>query len=363
MTDKTDLSTETKTTEIKNKFPQWCKPKRGASNPEIMTNALWTHLVETNISAYKAHKHFGTGEKKSPGWCFERFGQSTTDLGRFTVYIGGEHEDYYDEDFYIYNDVIVKDKDGTITIYGYPEDVFPPTDSHSATWVNTEIFIIGCIGYPDQENKLKTSVRALNLFDFSIRTISAIGEHPGWLHKHTATFFSKENVIICEGGVRVHEQCGMVLENLATWQLCLTTNTWSRLADKAWSRWALTREDNQQNSLWKVGEVAYEEQSKRSHKFSEEYRKELTDKGYPLNAKDYESRYRPPLNHTHIPTDDYRRHIINIDGVTVRFDENNWDIIVTVEGNLNDDIISKLKTHGLETLSKIEATPYKIINI
>ena len=44
-----------------------------------------------------------------PVWCFSRFGTSLTELpdGRF-VQIGGEHEDFYDPDFCIYNDVTVQ---------------------------------------------------------------------------------------------------------------------------------------------------------------------------------------------------------------------------------------------------------------
>ena len=68
-----------------------------------------------------------------PMWCFERFGQSTTPLGAVTVLIGGEHEDHYDPDFHIYNDLVVIAPGGGTEIYGYPRSVFPPTDFHSAT--------------------------------------------------------------------------------------------------------------------------------------------------------------------------------------------------------------------------------------
>ena len=64
-----------------------------------------------------------------PGWCFERFGQSSNELpDGWVVLIAGEHEDYYDPDFFIYNDVVVKHLDGRIDIYGYPRELFPPTD-------------------------------------------------------------------------------------------------------------------------------------------------------------------------------------------------------------------------------------------
>ena len=43
-----------------------------------------------------------------PTWCFSRFGQSETVLPDSSrVLIAGEHEDWYDPDFHIYNDVVV----------------------------------------------------------------------------------------------------------------------------------------------------------------------------------------------------------------------------------------------------------------
>lgn len=73
------------------------------------------------------------GENK-PVWSHDRFGMSLTILpdGRF-VQIAGEHEDPYDPDFCIYNDVFVHDGKGGIEIYGYPMEVFqisiPPRSS------------------------------------------------------------------------------------------------------------------------------------------------------------------------------------------------------------------------------------------
>lgn len=57
---------------------------------------------------------------------FRRFGRSSTLLadGRL-VLIGGEHEDSYDSDFCIYNDVVVRHPDGRLEVFGYPKEVFP----------------------------------------------------------------------------------------------------------------------------------------------------------------------------------------------------------------------------------------------
>jgi hypothetical protein len=119
--------------------------------------------------------------------------------GRF-VQIGGEHEDYYDPDFYIYNDVVVHDGNGGSEIYGYPRDIFPPTDFHTATLGRDGIYIIGGLGYPDQRRVGFTPVYRLTLDSWKIESVATSGEMPGWLHRHQASFDSLRNSIRVTGG-------------------------------------------------------------------------------------------------------------------------------------------------------------------
>ena len=99
------------------------------------------------MNAWSAGQHYADVKVRSPVWCAQRFGQSITFLedGR-VVQVGGEHEDSYDPDFCIYNDVFVHEGEA-IRIHGYPEDVFPPTDFHTATLLGREIVLIGSLGY------------------------------------------------------------------------------------------------------------------------------------------------------------------------------------------------------------------------
>ena len=91
-------------------FREWRSPRFGQSNPQRMNNPVWEWLIKSRISAYAANERLNGPDamKAGPCWCFDRFGQSSTKLpdGR-TVLIAGEHEDYYDPDFYIYNDVVI----------------------------------------------------------------------------------------------------------------------------------------------------------------------------------------------------------------------------------------------------------------
>jgi hypothetical protein len=79
----------------------------------------------------------------NPIWCNSREFATKTELPDGTVVqIGGEHEDSYDPEFMVHNDVIVyhlnpKDEvstaDGKFEIFGYPQEVFPKTVGHTAT--------------------------------------------------------------------------------------------------------------------------------------------------------------------------------------------------------------------------------------
>ncbi len=119
----------------KEEFIKWRSPRTVEENPTRLDNPLWHWLVRTRWSAYKANEIFQgpSSFDAGPMWCFDRFGKSETRLpdGR-VIHIGGEHEDFYDPDFFIYNDVTTVGGEGGIAIHGYPPSVFPPTDFHTA---------------------------------------------------------------------------------------------------------------------------------------------------------------------------------------------------------------------------------------
>ncbi len=179
-------------------------PRYGTRNPERMDNPFWSDMIRLGVSAYSAKTHFhdtGPCQGSGPVWCNDRFGSSITQLadGRF-VQVAGEHEDHYDPDFYIYNDVVVHDGQGGCQIYGYPKEVFPPTDFHTATLVGRSIYVIGCLGYPDQRALGRTPVYRLELESWRIETVPTFGEMPSWLHRHRARYEARQNAIRVEGG-------------------------------------------------------------------------------------------------------------------------------------------------------------------
>jgi ankyrin repeat protein len=160
----------------------------GNANPQIMNFPFWRAMVTSGQSAYGARAHFDQGRLDDEAvWCFNRFGNSFTVLpDRRVIEIAGEHEDHYDPDFCIYNDVIVHHGDGTFDIYGYPEDVFPPTDFHTATLVGNFIYIVGNLGYMGERRHGTTQVYRLEVNTLAIEPVETFGNSPGWIGKHRA---------------------------------------------------------------------------------------------------------------------------------------------------------------------------------
>jgi hypothetical protein len=105
--------------------------------------------LKSTHGPYRARDFFHVPLNRGDGpiWTFERYGATRTELsdGRI-ICIGGEHEDYYDPDFHIYNDVVVFGPEDKIEIYDYPKEIFPPTDFHTANPVGDKIIVIACLG-------------------------------------------------------------------------------------------------------------------------------------------------------------------------------------------------------------------------
>ncbi|MCL4201458.1 MAG: ankyrin repeat domain-containing protein [Pirellulaceae bacterium] len=213
-------------------YQAFCAPRFGRSNPEEMGNSFWNEMVRIRCNAYTARKRFGDGPRLRPNdqplWCFERFGQSLTRLpcGQL-VEIGGEHEDYYDPDFCIYNDVVVHDGQGSFRIFGYPKEIFPPTDFHSATFLDGSIYVIGSLGYPADRRTGETPVFRLSCETWRIEPIPSVGDTPGWIHGHRARAEGNGQILVGGGMIWDGED---LVDNRQTFCFDTRTGHW-RVAD------------------------------------------------------------------------------------------------------------------------------------
>lgn len=336
----------------------WRSPRVVVGGPTRLDNPFWHWLVRTRHSAYAANEaiHGPSPFAAGPGWCFDRFGKSETPLpdGR-VVHIAGEHEDHYDPDFHIYNDVIVIGHDGAIAIYGYSREVFPPTDFHTATLIGDAIYIVGCLGYPEQRVKGSTPVFRLALDTVVITPVTTSGEAPGWIHGHTAELADDGETIVIRGGeVWLGEERSMQ-ENIDTWLLNTASGSWSRLTALDWQRFTLRRKDRKPNRLWDTRQELWNRDHASLGLQSYWRHPEEPDFGalealYRLDAM------APALEEG----DDYNVFVTVIDGVKVRFKEDTYSVQAIVEGKLSDTRLEQLQRTTLATLEKLDASEWEM---
>jgi ankyrin repeat protein len=204
----------------------------GVHNPQKMNNRFWEGMIRSGLDAYQAGQLFRIGERfggdYAPIWCAQRYGQSLTLLadGRI-IQIAGEHEDSYDPDFCIYNDVFVHTPNGDLSVYGYPENLFPPTDFHTATLVGEYIYLIGSLGYPTSRLHGETPVYRIDTRDLHIERIETTGTKPGWIYKHRAILL-KANEIQVSGGkiLSISDSVEIQTENHQKYILDVNTGIW-----------------------------------------------------------------------------------------------------------------------------------------
>lgn len=213
------------------------RPRYGNGNPEFVRNPFWEYMVRQRRNAWWARKSFaipgatfGPGNRDNPDgpvWCFTRYGRTVSVLPFYTVYVGGEHEDYYDPDFCIYNDVVVEDANGNYEIYGYPKDVFPPTDFHTATVVGADIWLVGSLGYKHMREEGVTQVLRLDTRGYRVERVETSGDTPGWISRHAADYDLLENEIRIRGGQVWSD--GKLKDNARIYALSLRSLEWRDL--------------------------------------------------------------------------------------------------------------------------------------
>ncbi len=204
----------------------------GKTNPELCKKLFWYEMVRSSYTAWKAREHFNDQNNKNeqPVWCYERFGMSITKIGDDEfIEIGGEHEDSYDPNFCIYNEVFHHKGNGSFDIYMYPKEIFPPTDNHSATLFNGKIYIIGSFGYHGERGSTNTPVYSLDINTFMIEKLKTTGDSPGWIFNHKA-ILQDDSSIRLNGGDIIQGQNNEeeFIINKFDYKLDITSLRWSK---------------------------------------------------------------------------------------------------------------------------------------
>ncbi|MDX1679831.1 MAG: DUF3817 domain-containing protein [Akkermansiaceae bacterium] len=378
-------------------FVKWRDVRRGSRPAEDLSNPYWSWLIESETSSYAANDYFRgpssymqVCEGGEAAWSAERLGQSETELadGRI-VLVAGEHEDHYDPDFFIYNDLIIRHPHGRIQILGYPREVFPPTDFHSTTLVDGKLVVIGNLGYSEQRQAGVTQVLVIDPETWEVRQHESTGEGPGWIHDHRAEL--RDGAIVLSGGkVWVGEEEELI-ENFDDWQLDLGSWKWKRIAQRKVSIHIVEREDGEEGrlfelSMWESDQLIggtgfsfdipkeqWRQMSKEEQKEMKAMRKsmrklkdltpELDDHAPPADIEAYQTRYQPGgINYHKLEPDedDFPSALLQIDGVRVRYQEETMGgVKLIIEGELPRDTEQALVEDLVDKLSRADGAPYK----
>jgi len=337
-------------------FFEWRDARRGAFPGEDMTNPVWCWFIDSNISAYRGNDHFNgpSSYGGNPGWCFNRFGRSLTELPDGTrILIAGEHEDHYDPDFFIYNDVVIVSPDGKIEIFGYPDDHFPPTDFHSATLVGNELILIGNLGYPQQRRIGESQVYAYEIAERRFRRIETFGDVPGWISAHQTVLDVRKGIILTGGKIDYGPDQGGYLENFDSWRLDLETWNWERLSNQPVGRWEFVRSDGGTCQLF----------PKRMHRISMQAGISVGKTDTPdFDGALLDRLYDPPVPHEAVVDDSLsERTRYVIDGIMLYFQEGMKSVLLTVVGELPPEVIEPYIDVVLDRLGRLEGVNYTVV--
>lgn len=342
----------------RSEFLEWRAPRSAENNPTSLDNPLWKWLVRTCWDAYSANQLMSgpSSFESGPMWSFKRFGMSRTDLddGR-VIFIAGEHEDNYDPDFYIYNDVTVVHPTGEIEIFGYPRGAFPPTDFHSATLVGNSIYIIGNLGYAEWRKVGVTQIYKLSVESFKFEVIEAVGLSPGWISRHAASLADDGKTIFIEGGELWLGDEFSMRENIDSWAFDTCRLEWRQITKKQWQHWIMRRSDRMNNRLWEIRQELWFQ--KHAHHGFKSYWKYSDPPDFTALSMLYRTsgQLNPPEEGAGVG-----EYNVVIDGVNVRFKEHRFCVEVVVEGQLSDERLIELQQSTLSLLEKLDSAPYEI---
>lgn len=214
-------------------YREWREPRFGEWNGQPLTNPVWQWLIEEKPEPSAADTLFRLRDTDSlgPAWTFNRVGASETALPNGQIlWAGGRHGEPGDPNYYVYNDLVVKKPEGEFSVLGYPEAIFPPIHSHSATLVSNYILLIGGLGGPESEPSETTRIQAIRIEKFGLHPWSGVGPGPGAIYGHTAKLSDNKLWIEVSGGF-IQSPDGSSTPNSKRWRLDLDTLYWTELAD------------------------------------------------------------------------------------------------------------------------------------
>ncbi|KAJ6641802.1 hypothetical protein Bhyg_06745, partial [Pseudolycoriella hygida] len=213
----------------------------GTKNPTLMDKPFWKYMISSRPeeSIFDVLSKTGVGTKGKVVYCFCRHGIAGAYLpdGRM-IYTGGQHDtdDKLPENYPLEKrppletaTFLGSKNMNDITIYGYPENVFPKNSFHTACHVRSAdgkdyVYIIG--GTICEEGEI-TQVYRLSVSDFSIERVEMSGDGPKCcVTLCTSKGLTKNGRTVVQ--MSVTHRCKLPQEILV-YELDIETNVWTVL--------------------------------------------------------------------------------------------------------------------------------------
>lgn len=337
-------------------------------NPTNLTNPYWQWVIQHRLShqailAVIPNTDPNLAEKRNfgetfpiaelpPVWCYDRIGQSYTLLpdGR-EILIGGEFDDFYDPNFCIYNDVVVRYPNGNVEIFGYPTHVFPPTDFHTATLLGDKIYIIGSMGYFNQRHYAETPIFQLDIHTLQIERVET-RNHIGWINDHQA--IAKDGQILVSGGRIFDNDDSPMRENFNTWAFNPKTLIWKNVTNRQWQGFWITRKDFLDLSVAQYDWLIYCLEHSDKFNSQEKVHEFEENTGLKPDIALYSQLFRPPIPHEVEEQTVRNTFVIYIDDIKIRYVIDSNYIQVYIEGKLPPHKVELLQENLRHKLSKLE---------
>jgi hypothetical protein len=158
------------------------------------------------------------------------------------------------------------------------------------------------------------------------------------------------------------------VENIDDWKLHLADQRWERMTRRRWKRWDVRRRDGLDTQLFWIGS-AWKLKGVSGQGISEMFEQgmqRLDDElGFRPDLDLYEKLFVPPIPHNRIPEreDEFRVCRIDVNGVTVRYSEQNAGVLITIEDDLPSSTADIVVSDFVDKVSALERAPYEVFRL
>ncbi len=176
-------------------------------------------------------------------------------------------------------------------------------------------------------------------------------------------FFSEDekSIIVTKG--KIYTGKGQALkENVDDWKLSLDDWGWERLTGRNWTQFEIRRKDHGGLHLFLIRTALWNLKLGQEDQYQEMMSNMSELLGHHPDVKRIEDLYHFDMEHTDLHGDEevYNLFYCDIDGVRVRFTEEQYSLQIVMEGRLSNEQESLIKGQLLDKVSTLVNSPCEV---